>query len=450
MSKVDTIILGAGLTGLSAALSVGSDYVLLEKNSRPGGLTRTEKINGYLFDHTGHWLHLRHERTRALVKTMLGDNLMEVSRNSKIYTHGTYMEYPFQSNLADLPKEIAFDCLWGAIKAHLESDRRPKPKNFEEFSRTLFGDGITDNFLVSYNRKLWGCEPSEITAEWCGRFFPKPNLEQITKGALGLNKAAGYNAKFVYPKEGGIEALTHSLASHIDSIQTDSAPDALHLGERWLEIKGERIHYRRMISSIPLPELLKIVLDLPEPLREASSWLHCTKLRYVNYGVKGKALNGIHWLYLPNPQLPFYRIGCSSNAIPTLAPPGCSSLYVEVSNDHNLSDAKVLSAIRSFFKKLGVINSEADIEVEAIRHIPYGYVIFGDHYEEARTRIFPYLESNGIMSKGRYGAWIYSSMEDALLDGLNAGDIIREERKKRTLLTIKEQQESQKMGRQSA
>ncbi|NEP10122.1 MAG: NAD(P)-binding protein [Symploca sp. SIO2C1] len=438
MSKVDTVILGAGLTGLAAALSLESDYILLEKNSRPGGLTRTEKIDGYLFDHTGHWLHLRNERTQALVKTLLGDNLMEVSRNSKIYSHGNYIEYPFQSNLGGLPKDIAFECLWDAIEAHLERNLRPEPKNFEEFSRTLFGNGITDHFLVSYNHKLWGCEPREITAEWCGRFFPKPNLEQITKGALGLTKATGYNAKFVYPKQGGIEALPRSLASQIDSIQTDSAPDALHLGERWLEVKGDRIHYRRLISSIPLPELLKIVLDLPEALREAASWLRCTKLRYVNYGVKGKVLNQIHWLYLPEPQLPFYRIGCSSNAIPTLAPPGCSSLYVEVSNDHNLPDAEVLSAIRHFFQELGVISSEADIEVEAVRHIPYGYVIFDDHYDEAREHIFPYLENNGVMSRGRYGAWIYSSMEDALLDGLKAGDIIREERKSRTLLSVKE------------
>ena len=438
MSKVDTVILGAGLTGLAAALSVESDYILLEKNSRPGGLTRTEKIDGYLFDHTGHWLHLRNERTQALVKALLGDNLMEVSRNSKIYTHGNYIEYPFQSNLGGLPKDIAFECLWDAIQAHLERNFRPEPQNFEEFSRTLFGNGITDHFLVSYNHKLWGCEPREITAEWCGRFFPKPNLEQMTKGALGLTKATGYNAKFVYPKQGGIETLPRSLASQIDSIQTDSAPDALHLGERWLEVKGDRIYYRRLISSIPLPELLKIVLELPEAVREAASQLRCTKLRYVNYGVKGKALNQIHWLYLPEPQLPFYRIGCSSNAIPTLAPPGCSSLYVEVSNDHNLPDGEVLSAIRRFFQELGVISSEADIEVEAVRHIPYGYVIFDDHYDEARERIFPYLENNGVMSRGRYGAWIYSSMEDALLDGLKAGDIIREERKSRTVLSVKE------------
>ena len=96
MNKIDTIILGAGLTGLSAALRIGCDYILLEKQNRPGGLTRTEQIGNYWFDRTGHWLHLRNERTRALVEELLGDNLMEVGRNSKIYTHGVYVKYPFQ------------------------------------------------------------------------------------------------------------------------------------------------------------------------------------------------------------------------------------------------------------------------------------------------------------------------------------------------------------------
>ncbi len=430
MSKVDTIILGAGLTGLSAALSVGSDYLVLEQASRPGGLARTERIGRYLFDYTGHWLHLTHERTRAWVTELLGDNLVRIRRNSKIYTQQTYTEYPFQSNLADLPKDITFECLWGAIQAHAKRDSQPEPQNFEEFSRTLFGDGITDRFMLSYNRKLWGCEPREITADWCSRFFPKPNLEQIVKGALGFSEVTGYNAEFVYPKEGGIEALPRAIAARLDPVQTDSRPDALHLGEQWLEVRGHRIHYRRMVSSIPLPELLKIAIDLPDTVRAAASWLRCTQLRYVNCGVKGKVLDDIQWLYLPAPELPFYRIGCASNAIPTLAPPGHSSLYVEIGNDHDLPDDEVLYAMHTFFQELGVIRSQADIEVQAVRHIPYGYVIFDDHYNEARTRILSYLETHGIMSRGRYGAWIYSSMEDALLDGLSAGDRIREERKK--------------------
>jgi len=77
--------------------------------------------------------------------------------------HAWYMEA--------LRKDRSLIHLAEAERDEAEAD----PRNFEEFSRVRFGDGITDEFMVPYNRKLWGCEPAEITSEWCGRFFPKPN-----------------------------------------------------------------------------------------------------------------------------------------------------------------------------------------------------------------------------------------------------------------------------------
>ena len=66
MENRDTIIIGAGLTGLSAALHSERDYLVLERDQRVGGLTRTEDIEGFLFNHTGHWLHLRNDRVKKL------------------------------------------------------------------------------------------------------------------------------------------------------------------------------------------------------------------------------------------------------------------------------------------------------------------------------------------------------------------------------------------------
>ncbi len=428
MPHVDAIILGAGLTGLSAALHLGSDYLVLEKESRPGGLARTERRDGFYFDYTGHWLHLRDERMKALVADLLGDNLAFVARRSKVYSHDVVTEFPFQGNLYGLPPEVIFRCVWDAVASHMERDRRPEPKNFLEYSRALFGDGITDEFMVPYNRKLWGCEPTEISAAWCGRFFPRPNLEQIVRGAFGLNVSTGYNVRFVYPKRGGIEALPTAMLERVDEVRCHAAPERICSSERWLEVSGERISFRRFVSSVPLPVLVDLVEDAPEEIREARSWLRCTRLRYINYGVRGEILDGVHWLYLPDPALPVYRVGCSSNAMPTLAPPGCSSLYVEVGNDHDLPDDQVLEAVRALFKKLGVISQESDILVEDVRTIPYGYVIFDDRYDEALARILPWLRSHGIISTGRYGAWVYSSMEDALLDGMRAAREIAAER----------------------
>ena len=100
-----------------------------------------------------------------------------------------------------------------------------------------------------------------------------------------MSEATGYNAKFVYPQKGGIEALPRAIVQRIAPVRLNSAPNALHLGERWLETNGDRIYYRRMISSIPLPELLKIALDLPESIRQAASWftLHPVALRKLRH-----------------------------------------------------------------------------------------------------------------------------------------------------------------------
>ena len=68
MIKIDNIILGAGLTGLSAAYSLKKNYLLFEKNSIVGGLTSSEKIKNYYFDHTGHWLHLNNKISKIFVK----------------------------------------------------------------------------------------------------------------------------------------------------------------------------------------------------------------------------------------------------------------------------------------------------------------------------------------------------------------------------------------------
>ncbi len=58
--------------GLPLPQKRGIPYLLFEKESRPGGLVRSERVNGFSFDYTGHLLHMREERTRQLVLKDLG------------------------------------------------------------------------------------------------------------------------------------------------------------------------------------------------------------------------------------------------------------------------------------------------------------------------------------------------------------------------------------------
>lgn len=451
MQHVETIILGAGLTGLSTAFHLGarSDragstspgpaWLLLEKEDRVGGLTRTEDRDGYLFDHTGHWLHLRLEHTRALVEGLLGDDLLHVARRSHIWSSGRFTPYPFQANLHGLPTEVAKECLLGVIDAKVQAaveaatgQPAAEPRNFLEFVERHFGKGIAKHFMIPYNTKLWGVPPTEITAAWCSRFVPKPSLDQVVEGAVAeRTQEMGYNVHFVYPRVGGIETLVRRLAARLEGgeVATGVRPTRIHWREKWLETSdGRRLSYDHVVSSIPLPEILKILVDAPPSVTEAAARLRCTSLRYVNVGLDApRPFEGTHWIYLPEEKYPIYRVGCFSNAVESLAPKGKSNCYVEVSNAHDATDADVLAALSGFLKETGAITNDDQIVFADFREIPYGYVIFDDGYFTAKDAIMPFLAEADIQSIGRYGAWIYSSMEDALNDGVLAARAIRGE-----------------------
>ena len=135
-------------------------------------------------------------------------------------------------------------------------------------------------------------------------------------------------------------------------------------------------------------------------------------------------MNNVQWLYIPNKEIPFYRIGCSSNAVSSLAPNGCSSVFLEISNNNNYSEKEILKKARKFLIEKKIIKSVKDIVVEEFREMKYGYVIFDKNYDVSRNICLKFLEKNKIYSIGRYGSWIYSSMEDAILAGLNTKKMI--------------------------
>ena len=506
--SIDTLIIGAGLCGMSTAMHLTRDCLILEREPRPGGLAVTHECAGYAFDVTGHWLHMRDPDILARFGSLCPT--LQVERHSAIRTLGRRVHYPFQSNLKNLPDDVRFRCLMGAIEAHVRREKgQPEPDRFDRYVLHHFGDGIAQAFMFPYNRKLWGVEPAEISRAWCQRFVPVPQLDAIVRGALwDANLGAGYNASFHYPRQGGIGAFSEALASQVDSrIQTDVDVQRIHSGERFVQTtNGRTYRYNHLVSTMPLKKLVQCLVDAPGAVRKAGEKLKSTSLTYLDLGLNRKVLAGQHWVYLPDPEVPAYRIGCYSNANAAMAPEGCSSLYVELANDrpfpyrnlltggHSAPDAckrqtllappppgpprtpcpspkphapsqhdrrsrracsaadvsgqqpmsgsdlvqglpgaglpsgrgdslprtplmrDILDAVSSEGEAVGPEN----VEVCRVRYIDPAYVIYDAHYEAARNTILSFLTSTGIQSTGRYGKWVYSSMEDALIDGRQA------------------------------
>jgi protoporphyrinogen oxidase len=415
-------ILGAGLTGLSAAFHLrerGADYRLFERSDRPGGHAITTVDDGYRFDRTGHLLHLRDPSMRDLVLEWLGGDVLSVERRSRVWSHGTYTRYPFQANTFGLPPQVAYECVQGFIDAHF-APAGPPPQNFEEFCLATFGAGISRHFMIPYNTKLWGVPPTEITAAWCSRFVPRPRVEDVVAGALGVQtRELGYNARFLYPRR-GIGALPEAMARNERRLALGRAPDAVRASRRELVFGGDVVRYETLISSAPLTTLIDLIEDCPPEIRAARNALRCTHLYYLDVALNGPCEQDLHWVYVPEAAYPFYRVGCYSSFSPAMAPPGKASLYVELA-DRTAPDLEaLLPRVADALVEMHLIRHRDVVRFARVRRLDHAYVIFDHRYYESLEVLFPFLEEHQILSTGRYGGWNYTSMEDALLFGRDA------------------------------
>src|SRR3954471_12800304 len=115
MREVKTLIIGAGMSGLAtaAALGKGSDLVILERDSEIGGYCKTVKREGFVWDYSGHFFHFKHPDIEKFLRDrMPGQNVRTIEKKSFVAYKGTYVDFPFQKNIHQLPHDEFIDCLY--------------------------------------------------------------------------------------------------------------------------------------------------------------------------------------------------------------------------------------------------------------------------------------------------------------------------------------------------
>lgn len=420
------VIVGAGLAGLSTAFHLqGVPNRLFEKEKQAGGLCRSYQQDGFTFDMTGHLLHFRQAEIKALVEGLLEGRLAKHVRRSFIYSHRTYTEYPFQVNTYGLPPEVVRDCLLGFIatltKRVGQEPIAPQARSFKAWILENLGEGIAKHFMVPFNEKLWQVSLDELTSDWVSWLIPKPDLKDVVNGALGIkNKAFGYNPTFLYPVQGGIDGLPKAFLPSLREITYGAELIEVDTGrQRATFSDGRVVDYDQLVSTIPVPELVRRCTDLPQEIREAAAGLRCVSVYSVNLGVAREQITDMHWIYFPEPEYPFYRAGFPMNFSPALGRPGCSSLYVEISHQPTeiIQPAEVLRRVRAGLERVGIFRPDDEVLVADVRDIRYAYVLFDRHRAKVLPAILAELERRGIHSIGRYGRWEHTSMEDAIGQG---------------------------------
>ncbi len=420
------VIIGGGLAGLSAGHHLLEyEPVVFEKEHEIGGLCRSFNQDGFTFDCTGHLIHLKNQYTKDLIARILPDAFDSHERRASIYSKSTVTDYPFQANTYGLPAEVVKECILGFVES-MQTKSANGALNFHDWVLTTFGTGIAKHFMLPYNEKFWKQDLHQITSDWVSWAIPKPTLDEVLNGALGLtNKGMGYNPRFIYPRSGGIDCLPQALATPIHKL-------FVNRGVEWIDPKKQFIHlsdgtdqtFDYLISTLPIPVIFSILRDTPDSLIQAAQKLQAVSILNINIGVDRPDVSDQHWLYFPEPEFVFSRIGFPMNFSKSVVPPGTSSVYIEITHPRgqmpNVEDA--FEQALAGLQKCGILNKSDRVLTRHVLDIRYAYVVFDDHRQKHIQNLTDYLESRGIYTAGRYGRWDYHSMEDSILSGKSAAD----------------------------
>ena len=419
---------------MSCARALGAGFTLIEGEQRLGGLCRTESIEGFEFDWTGHWLHARDPEMRELIENRwLAGNLLTVERRAIIFSERVWTRFPYQHHLFGLSAKTIAECIEGFVEATSgESGRalRERPLvNAADFIRRHLGQGFEDHFLRPYNEKLFTVPIEELSPEWGGRFIPRPNLREVLRGALGMPaEGAGYNATFWYPKRGGIESLVRAMEADVRAmpgeVRTNTQLAGIDLQKKEVRTQdGRALSYDGLVLTLPLAAAAKMIVDAPEDVREAAALLRAVSVTVVEIGADDIGGERFHWAYFPEREFPFYRVGSPSEVNPLLAPKGCRSFAIEFAHQGPIDSARAIAQSLDSLEKCGLLD-QTRIRAARARTIPSAYVLFDLNHAKARARVLEHFAAHGVQVAGRYGRWEYSSMEDALLTGRAAARAI--------------------------
>jgi UDP-galactopyranose mutase len=422
-----TVILGGGLAGLSAAYHSDGDFLLFERASRVGGLCRTEWVDGFGFDRAIHILYTSDDALAALIcEDILGGEYHEQVRRARVYSHGALTDYPFQANLYGLPPSVVQECLVGLHEARCAAPGRPRPTNFAEWITDTFGHGIAKHFMLPYNRRVWSVPPEEMHHHWIAGRVPVPDFGEVVAGALRPGtRRFGPNAAFWYPVRGGIEELPRRLAAKLeaDRLRLGTEITRIDTGRRLVRTASGECHpYERLLSSLPLPAMARLICDVPDDVMAAITRLRANTVVTVLVGVARAAVHDAHWIYFPEAEFPFHRISFPMNFSPSLVPPGCSSILAEfsVAEAAELDGRDLVAETVQGLRRAGILRDDDEVVASATITLCPAYVIYDHAHRAVVDRIHAWLESEGITPIGRFGEWEYFNMDQAIESGRRA------------------------------
>lgn len=437
------IIAGAGPAGLTAAYALcrRKEFPLVyEKSGIVGGISRTEKFQGYRLDIGGHRFFTKNVLINRIWGQMLGDRFLRVSRLSRIYYKGRFFNYPLKVK----------NVIWGLgfweslliLLSYLRSFIFPYPKedSLEEWVSNRFGKRLYRTFFKTYTEKVWGIPCSQIRAEWVAQRIKGLSFRTALSNAIMGNR--GKNIKtlideFHYPSLGpGMmwEEFQHFILKSGGQVNLNREVLKVCLQDKRVvgieagsPEQSEFVEGTDFIVSLPLAELISRIEPVPPAeVLEASRRLKYRDFLTVFLIVQHPDLFPDNWIYIHSKEVRMGRLQNYKNWSPDMvAEPDKTGLGVEYFANENeelwcMPDEDLIQLASRELQTIGLTRG-ARIEKGAVYRQKKAYPVYNEDYQKNVNVIRNYLKRiENLHTVGRNGMHKYNNMDHSMLTALMA------------------------------
>ena len=271
--KVDTLIIGGGISGLSVGHFLSKkkrDFLLLEAKDKTGGIIQTEIHKKLICENGPNTILLNNTSIEQIIKDCgLWEDLIFPSENSE------KNRFVFNNNkLTKIPlslKEIIYTpilSLYGKLRLCLEIfvKKHKKDTTVFKFIKNRFGREFHDKLIEPILSGIYAGKTKEMSSKHSIKLLW--NLEQshgsIIKGLFKIRKNKNKSKAFNFPS--GLSQLTKAMGNSFSSkIKLDSSVSKIIKKDEGYEVtvnRNEIIYCNKIISTVPAYVLEKFIYDL--------------------------------------------------------------------------------------------------------------------------------------------------------------------------------------------
>jgi len=426
------VILGSGMAGYGAAFRLhaeGITPVIYEQSDFHGGHAASfRSASGFLFDTGPHISFTKDPRIQDLFAESVDQKYETVQINLNNFWRGFWPRHPVQIHLHGLPDDVIVKVIEDFVAERQAPDRAIK--NYADWLLASFGRTFAELFPMQYTRKYHTTSADNMSTDWLGPRIYRPTLEEVLRGALSSSAPhVHYITDFRYPSEGGFVSYLKKFVP-MANLKLNHKMVALDPDVRQIRFSnGTEIRYDGLVSSVPLPDLIRMIRGVPRDVLEASRRLACSTCVIVNIGVGRDDLSNAHVTYFYDENICFTRISFPHMLSVDNVPRGMGSIQAEVyfsSKYKPMTGAPGdwIEPVIADLRRCGLLREDDRILFTEAMLVPYANVIFDLDRAPALGLVHEYLDDIGIAYCGRYGEWGYLWTDESFKTGETAAQKI--------------------------